>query len=44
MAMNKIIPNVFIGDLKSALDYDGLKAEGITHIVQVMNGVKPSFP
>ena len=44
MAMNKIIPNVFIGDLKSALDYDGLKAHNITHIVQVMSGVNPSFP
>ena len=42
--MNKIIPNLFIGDLKSALDYDGLKAQGITHIVQVMADVKPSFP
>jgi hypothetical protein len=44
MAMNKILPNVFIGDLKSALDLDGLKAEGITHIVQVMSGVQPAFP
>lgn len=31
--IDKVIPNLFIGDIRGAQDLNGLKSAGITHIV-----------
>jgi hypothetical protein len=39
--INKVIPSLFIGDIRGAQDLSGLKSVGITHIVQAMGGIEP---
>lgn len=42
--MNKILDNLYLGDLNDASNFYKLKQSGITHILQVAAGFKPSFP
>jgi hypothetical protein len=42
-SINKVIPNLYIGDIRGAQDLQGLKAAGVTHILQAMGGVSPMF-
>ena len=39
--INQVIPNLYIGDIRGAQDFQGLKSVGITHIVQAMGGIEP---
>jgi len=36
MSMNYIIPNLYLGNIDAAQDFRGLKAAGITHVLQAM--------
>jgi len=36
--MDEVVPGLWIGDLKSALDVDGLKEKNIFSIVSAMRG------
>lgn len=38
LTMNEIIPNLWLGDLISALDATTLRAKGVRSIVSVMRG------
>jgi protein tyrosine phosphatase len=42
--MNKIADRLYLGNLQAAHDINSLKQAGITHILQVANGIKPMFP
>ena len=42
--MDRIVEHLYLGNLKGASDFNKLKAAGITHILQVANGIKPFFP
>jgi len=42
--MTEIIPRLFIGSIKEARSYYWLRRNGITHIVNVANGVGDYFP
>jgi protein-tyrosine phosphatase len=33
MNICKIIPNLYIGDIRGAQDFEGLKQAGVTHIL-----------
>ena len=43
MPLFKVIPNLYIGDIRAAQDLKALKAAGITHIVQAMGGIESEF-
>jgi len=43
MNINKVLPNLYIGDIRGAQDLQGLKAAGVTHILQAMGGVQPIY-
>ena len=34
--IDKVIPNLFIGDIRGAQNLDGLKRNGITHILSAL--------
>jgi protein-tyrosine phosphatase len=42
--MNKICVRLYQGKFQAAQDMRALKDAGITHVLQVSNGVKPCFP
>ena len=42
--MTEIIPRLYIGSIREASNYIWLRNHGITHIVNVANGVKDYFP
>ncbi len=42
--MNKILDNLYLGDLNDASNFYKLKQHGITHVLQVAAGFKPAFP
>ena len=42
--MNKITDKLFLGNIKAASDLKSLKANNITHVLQVAAGIKPFFP
>ena len=42
--MNKILDNLWLGDLNDASNLIKLKQHGITHILQVAAGFKPAYP
>ena len=44
MAIDRIIPQLFLGDIEGAQNLKGLKEKGITHILQAMGGMDPIFP
>ena len=44
MSINRVIPYLYIGDVETAKNMKALKANGITHILQVMGGMSPVFP
>ena len=41
--MNKIIENLYLGDIRAAQNLELLKQHGITHILQALGGIKPAF-
>lgn len=41
---NKIIEGLYLGSLETACDEEGLKENGITHIVTAIYNVRPQFP
>lgn len=41
--MNKITDRLYLGNLQAATDFRALKEAGITHILQVANGIKPFY-
>ena len=43
MPLFKVVPNLFIGDIRAAQDQKALQASGITHIVQAMGGIQSEF-
>ena len=43
MNINKVIPNLYIGDIRGAQDFEGLKQAGVTHILQALGGIDPMF-
>lgn len=43
MNINKVIPNLYIGDIRGAQDFEGLKQSGVTHILQALGGMEPMF-
>ena len=42
--MNKICDRLYLGNLKAAQDVRALREAGITHILQVAEGLTPCFP
>ena len=42
--MNKIIENIFLGDIRSAQDPEDLAKHYITHIVTLEKSLAPMFP
>jgi dual specificity phosphatase 12 len=38
LTMNEIVPNLWLGDLISALDADTLRAKGVQSVLSVMRG------
>ena len=42
-SISRVVPQVYIGDIKGAQDLDGLKKVGVTHVLQVMGGMEPVF-
>ena len=43
-AMNKILDNLWLGDMSAAYNKILLKRYGITHILTVASGIPPKFP
>ena len=43
-AMNKILDNLWLGDMVGAYNKLLLKKNGITHILTVAQGIAPKFP
>ncbi len=44
MHINRVIPQLYVGDIEGAQDLQGLQAAGITHVLQAMGGMDPPFP
>ena len=42
--MNKIIDQIYLGDIRAAHSEELLKSNGITHILQALAGINPAFP
>jgi hypothetical protein len=42
--MNKILDNLWLGDLNDASNLYKLKQHGVTHILQAAAGFKPAYP
>lgn len=42
--IDKIIDNLYLGDIRSAQNIQILKNKRITHILQALGGIAPSFP
>ena len=43
-AMNKILENLWLGDMSAAYNKVILKKNGMTHILTVASGIPPKFP
>ena len=43
-SMNQVTPTLFIGDDEAAMDYELLKSNKITHIINLATGVENLFP
>jgi hypothetical protein len=43
-AMNKILDNLWLGDMSAAYNKVLLKKYSMTHILTVANGIPPKFP
>lgn len=43
-AMNKILDNLWLGDMSAAYNKLLLKKHGMTHILTVASGIPPKFP
>ena len=44
MSINKIIDNLYLGDIRAANNIFSLKSNGVTHILQALGGMNPPFP
>jgi len=44
MSVDKIINNLYLGDIRAANNLFSLKTKGITHVLQAMGGMNPPFP
>lgn len=43
-SIDKIIDNLYLGDISVAKKLSTLQYRGITHILQAMNGMTPAYP
>ena len=42
--MNKIIENLWLGNMSAAYNKEMLEKNGVTHILTVASGITPKFP
>jgi len=43
-SIDKIIDNLYLGDIRAANNLFNLKSKGVTHILQALGGFNPPFP
>lgn len=43
MSLHRVIPGLYISDIRGSQDLHGLQSNGITHIVQAMGGLTPPY-
>ena len=43
MSVDRILPGLYLGDLRAAQNQFTLKSKGVTHILQAMGGFQPPF-
>ena len=42
--INKIIDQIYLGDIRAANNLFSMKSNGVTHVLQALGGMAPPFP
>jgi hypothetical protein len=43
-SIDKIIDNLYLGDVRAAQNLFAMKSKGVTHVLQALGGLNPTFP